>query len=35
MYDYFRGNITRQIANYIVIDVGGVGYKLYTPNIII
>lgn len=32
MYDYFRGNITRQIANYIVIDVGGVGYKLYTPN---
>lgn len=32
MYDYFRGNITRQIANYIVVDVGGVGYKLYTPN---
>ena len=32
MYDYFKGNITRQIANYIVIDVGGVGYKLFTPN---
>ena len=32
MYDYFIGNITRQIANYIVIDVNGVGYKLFTPN---
>lgn len=32
MYEYLRGNITKQIANYIVIDVGGVGYKAYTPN---
>jgi Holliday junction DNA helicase RuvA len=32
MFDYFKGFITKQIANYIVIDVGGVGYKLYTPN---
>ncbi len=32
MYDYLKGIITRQIANYIVIDVGGVGYKVFTPN---
>lgn len=32
MYDYFRGIVTKQIANYIVVDVSGVGYKLYTPN---
>ena len=32
MYDYIKGNIVTQIANYIVIDVGGIGYKLYTPN---
>lgn len=32
MFDYLRGNITKQIANYIVVDVSGVGYKLYTPN---
>ena len=32
MYDYLRGNITKQIANYIVIECGGVGYKVYTPN---
>lgn len=32
MFDYLKGNITKQIANYVVIDVGGVGYKLYTPN---
>ncbi len=32
MYDYFKGIITKQIANYIVIEVSGVGYKLYTPN---
>ena len=32
MFDYLKGNITKQIANYIVIDVNGVGYKAYTPN---
>ena len=32
MYEYLKGNIVKQIANYIVIDVGGVGYKVYTPN---
>ena len=32
MFDYLRGNITKQIANYVVIDVCGVGYKAYTPN---
>ena len=32
MYDYFKGDIVEQIANYIVIDVGGIGYKLYVPN---
>jgi Holliday junction DNA helicase RuvA len=32
MYDYIKGNIVTQIANYIVIDAGGIGYKLYTPN---
>lgn len=32
MYEYLRGNVTKQIANYIVIDVNGVGYKVFTPN---
>ena len=32
MFDYFKGFITKQIANYIVVDVNGVGYKLFTPN---
>ena len=32
MYDYLNGIIKKQIANYIVIDVCGVGYKVYTPN---
>lgn len=32
MYDYLRGNITKQIANYIVIECNGVGYRVYTPN---
>ena len=32
MYEYLRGNITKQIANYIVVDVNGVGYRVYTPN---
>ena len=32
MYEYLCGNITKQIANYIVVDVNGIGFKLYTPN---
>ena len=32
MFDYVKGKITKQLANYIVIDVNGVGYKVYTPN---
>ncbi len=32
MYDYLKGIITKQIANYIVVDVLGVGYKVFTPN---
>ena len=32
MYEYLRGKITKQFANYIVVDVNGVGYKVYTPN---
>ncbi|MBR4178364.1 MAG: Holliday junction branch migration protein RuvA [Bacilli bacterium] len=32
MYEYLKGNITKQIANYIVIDVNGIGYKVFTPN---
>lgn len=32
MYDYLEGIIKKQIANYVVIDVSGVGYKVFTPN---
>ena len=32
MYEYIKGIITKQIANYIVVETNGVGYKLYTPN---
>lgn len=32
MFDYLKGKITKQLANYIVIDVNDVGYKVYTPN---
>ena len=32
MYEYLKGKITKQFANYIVVDVNGVGYKVYTPN---
>lgn len=32
MYDYLKGNIVKEIANYIVLDVNGVGYKIYTSN---
>lgn len=32
MFDYFKGTITKQFANYIVVECNGVGYKIYTPN---
>ena len=32
MYEYLKGKITKQFANYIVVDVNGVGYKVFTPN---
>jgi len=32
MFEYLKGKITKQIANYIVVDVNNVGYKVYTPN---
>jgi Holliday junction DNA helicase RuvA len=32
MYEYLKGKITKQIANYIVVDVNNVGYKVYTSN---
>ena len=32
MFEYIKGTITNQIANYIVVDNNGIGYKLYTPN---
>ncbi len=32
MFDYIKGKITKTVANYIVIDCNGVGYKIFTPN---
>ncbi len=32
MYEYLKGNIVKQFTNYIVLDVNGVGYKIYTSN---
>ena len=32
MYEYIKGIITKQLANYIVVETNGIGYKLYTPN---
>ena len=32
MYEYLKGRITKQIANYVVVDVNNVGYKVYTSN---
>ena len=32
MFDYIKGLVTRTVANYVVIDCNGVGYKIYTPN---
>ena len=30
MYEYLRGKITKQFANYIVVEINGIGYKLYS-----
>ena len=32
MYDYLRGKIEKTLINYVVVDVNGVGYKVFTPN---
>ena len=32
MFDYLKGIVTKCIANYIVVDVNGVGYRVYTSN---
>lgn len=32
MFEYIKGIVTRTVANYVVIDCNGVGYKIYTPN---
>jgi Holliday junction DNA helicase RuvA len=32
MFDYLKGKITKTLINYIVVDVNGVGYKVFTPN---
>ena len=32
MFDYLRGKITKQFANYITVDVNGIGYKIYVSN---
>jgi Holliday junction DNA helicase RuvA len=32
MYDYFIGKITSNSINYVVIEVGNIGYKVFTPN---
>ncbi|MDF7638433.1 Holliday junction branch migration protein RuvA [Lactobacillus sp. ESL0791] len=31
MYEYFEGTITKVAPSYLVVDVGGVGYKVYSP----
>ena len=32
MFDYFKGLIVKTVANYVVIECNGVGYKILTPN---
>ena len=32
MYSYIFGNVTEIESTYIVVDVSGVGYQIYTPN---
>lgn len=31
MYEYLKGTVTKIAPNYIVVDVSGVGYKVYSP----
>lgn len=31
MYEYFAGIVTVITPSYIVVDVNGVGYKVYSP----
>lgn len=31
MYEYFEGIVTVITPSYIVVDVNGVGYKIYSP----
>lgn len=31
MYEYLKGIITKIMPNYVVLDVNGVGYKIYSP----
>ena len=32
MFDYIKGVVSKTVANYVVIDCNGVGYKIFTPN---
>lgn len=32
MFEYIKGVVTCTLANYVVIEANGVGYKIYTPN---
>ena len=32
MFEYIKGIVTKTLINYIVVDVNGVGYKIYTAN---
>ena len=32
MYEYIKGEITKQESNYIVLDNNGIGYLIYVPN---
>ena len=31
MYEYLKGIVAQILPGYIVLDVGGVGYKIYSP----
>ena len=31
MYDYFDGVVTLITPGYIVLEAGGIGYKIYSP----
>ena len=32
MYNYMKGTITEQGGNYIVLEVGGIGYSIFVSN---